>query len=75
MEYISHALLFLFLLGIAYEIHALAFSCDTTFLNHPQFCPVTTEKKQTTQTITAVKKAREENQIYIFDILFQQVCI
>lgn len=46
---------------IVNEIHALAFSCNTAFLNHSQFCTSTTNKK--TQTITAVKEAREENQL------------
>lgn len=46
---------------IVNNIHALAFSCNTAFLNHSLFSTLTTNL-QKIQTITAVKKAREENQ-------------
>lgn len=69
MEYISHALLFLFLLGIAYEIHALAFSCDTTFLNHPQFCPVTTENKTNTDNNCSEESSRGKSDIHFWHLV------
>lgn len=31
---------------IVNEIHALAFPCNTAFLNHSQFCTLTTNRKK-----------------------------